>query len=828
MSNIEIGIDLGTTNSEIAILNNGKIEIVKNTYGDEFTPSVFGINKGKNEEVGKKPYQRYFKDATTEEIKNNKPEIKRLMGTRDSVYFPRIEKSYNAEEISAKILNSLKQDALRKNDKLNTSAAVITIPAHFSTIQAEATKRAGLLAGFKYVVLLQEPIAAAISYGFGKNINENWLVYDLGGGTFDSALISSKDGNLKVLSHNGDNFLGGKDIDALIVDKIIIPILADKYDIEDFNRANAKYSVEFSELKYAAEQAKIQLSSLSEANIEIDISIGENEIYENIQISREQLHDVLSGLINQTISLCQQTITDAGIKPEAVNKIILVGGPTQLPFIKSDLETVLKIPVDTSSDPLTAVARGACIYATSQVISQGISEDIHLEDSTYELKLNYDSLTSDEDELITGIVPKLKEAAEDYYIQIQSQDNTFNTGKIKLKDGKFVTNVVVKPNCLNSYWVYLFDKNGNTLNISTDEFSITHGLTVSGAPIPHSIGVGISEKDWSSYNFKQSYEIFFPKNSILPLEKTISFKTAQTIRAGEESNCLPITVYEGENKNPEHNIFICEISLTGKDIDMDLYEGSQIDVTIKVDESRTVSLEAYIPILDKAINARATIYDEEITVDKLQENVSKEIDKIKKIESYCSYEEKEKIYSEIQDIKTSLNNAKSDEDEKRKTNIKIKKLQAEVDKLEEVKNDDGLKEDFYNLLKSVEDAIESIREDDRKAEFQKRYEAVKTDGEKAIENNNMLLLNKINEQLDSIVKAIIISDDYTWLYWLNNLAKNNEVLQHQESQKIINEGMSAFKAGNMSKVKECVRTLWSFLPDNEQEELQSKIAGITH
>ena len=99
MSNIEIGIDLGTTNSEVAILNNGQIEIVKNTYGDEFTPSVFGINKAKDEEVGKKPYQRYFKDATPDEIKNNKPEVKRLMGTSDSVYFPRIDKSYNAEEI---------------------------------------------------------------------------------------------------------------------------------------------------------------------------------------------------------------------------------------------------------------------------------------------------------------------------------------------------------------------------------------------------------------------------------------------------------------------------------------------------------------------------------------------------------------------------------------------------------------------------------------------------------------------------------------------------------------------------------------------------------
>lgn len=828
MNNIEIGIDLGTTNSEVAILNNGQIEIVKNTYGDEFTPSVFGINKAKDEEVGKKPYQRYFKDATPDEIKNNKPEVKRLMGTSDSVYFPRIDKSYNAEEISSKILNSLKQEALRKNDKLNTSAAVITIPAHFSTIQAEATKRAGLLAGFKYVVLLQEPIAAAISYGFGKNINENWLVYDLGGGTFDAALISSKDGNLKVLSHNGDNFLGGKDIDSKIVDEIIVPELCKKYDLTNFNRANSQYSVEFAKLKYAAEQAKIQLSSLNEVNIEVDISIDDKEIYENILITRDSLHQILSDIIKRTISLCEQTISDAGIKSESVSKIILVGGPTQLPFIKSDLESSMNISVDTSSDPLTAVARGACIFATSQAIPQELNEEKKIDESTYEIKLNYDSLTCEEDELITGIVPSLKDSVDDYFIQIQSQDNTFNTGKIKLKDGKFVTNVVIKPNCLNSYWLYLFDKDGNTLDISTDEFSITHGLTVSGAPIPHSIGVGVSVKDWSSYNFKQSYEIFFEKNSILPLEKTVSYKTTKTVKAGEELNCLPITVYEGENKVPEHNIFICEIALTGEDLDIDLYEGSQVDITIKVDESRTVTLEAYIPIIDKAFNARATIFDEDISVDKMHEDVNKEIDKIRKIESYCSYEEKEQIYNEVQNIQTALENSEHDEDEKRKTNIRIKKLQAEVDKLEELKNEDGLKNEFISLSESVREAINHIEDNERKTEFQKRYEAVKSDGEKAIENNNMLLLSKINEQLNGIMGAIVISDDYTWLYWLNNLSKNNDVLQHPESEQIIKDGIIAFKSGNMNKVKECVRTLWSFLPDKDQEEIQSKIAGITH
>ncbi len=263
------------------------------------------------------------------------------------------------------------------------------------------------------------------------------------------------------------------------------------------------------------------MSSLNEVNIEVDINIENKEIYENILITRNDLHNILSDLIKRTISLCEQTISDAGIKTESVNKIILVGGPTQLPFIKSELESSMSILVDTSSDPLTAVARGACIFATSQAIPSEFNELKAINDSTYDIKLNYDSLTCEEDELITGIIPSLKDATEDYFIQIQSQDNTFNTGKIKLKDGKFVTNVVVKPNCLNSYWLYLFDNIGNTLDVSTDEFSITHGLTVAGAPIPHSIGVGVSIKDWSSYNFKQGYEVFFDKNSILPLEKTV-------------------------------------------------------------------------------------------------------------------------------------------------------------------------------------------------------------------------------------------------------------------------------------------------------------------
>lgn len=197
--NIQIGIDLGTTNSEVAINNNNKIEVIERAGGVKYIPSVFGYDKSKNKVVGQKAYQNLYL-GQKDDFENYKAEIKRVIGTSESTYFKRAELKMTPEEISAEILKSLKEDILRKYPDFDTTTAVITVPAAFSGIQSEATKRAGNLAGFDYVVLLQEPIAAAIAYGFGNSKNEKWLVYDLGGGTFDISLVSIKDGNLTVLA----------------------------------------------------------------------------------------------------------------------------------------------------------------------------------------------------------------------------------------------------------------------------------------------------------------------------------------------------------------------------------------------------------------------------------------------------------------------------------------------------------------------------------------------------------------------------------------------------------------------------------------------------
>ncbi|MFH1863171.1 MAG: Hsp70 family protein, partial [bacterium] len=481
--NIKIGIDLGTTNSEVAVSKGGTVEIVKNIFGDEYTPSVFGVDKAGNKVVGKKAYERLFKDSSPEEFKNNKAEVKRLMGTSDTVHFERLGKDMTAEEISAEILKSLKEDVVRKHPGFDTRAAVITIPAYFSALQAEATKRAGTLAGFEHVVLLQEPIAAAISYGFMNAKDENWLVYDLGGGTFDVALISSKEGSLSVLGQNGDNFLGGKDFDNLIVDKVIVPKLLEGFNLSDFDRNNPEYRSVFAKLKYYAEQAKVYLSQYDSYTIEVE-NIGTDtdgkEIYTTVEISRSEFEELIRPLVDRTINLASKTIVESGIKPASVHKVILVGGPTQIPYIRQRLEQKLQIEIDTSADPLTAVARGACIFATSQRIPQELSsKDKPAEAGTKTLTLYYDSLTSEDEESVSGVVNELKDSDEEYYIQIQSDSGHYGGTKLKLNKGKFFDTVTIEPQKENLFWIYLFDKQGNAVPMDPDSFSITHGLSVS-------------------------------------------------------------------------------------------------------------------------------------------------------------------------------------------------------------------------------------------------------------------------------------------------------------------------------------------------------------
>lgn len=829
---ITIGIDLGTTNSEVAISRDGKTEIIKNAQQDEYTPSVFGIDKAKNKVVGRKAYERLYKSTSEEEFNNYKAEVKRLMGTEKKVSFERIKTKMLPEEIAGEILKSQREDISRKYPDFSTLAAVITVPAHFSILQAEATKRAGYLAGFKYVVLLQEPIAAAMAYGFDNTANQNWLVYDLGGGTFDVALISSKDGLLTVLGHNGNNFLGGKDFDWLVVEEIIKPVIIDKFNLSEFDRSNTKYQIIFSKLKSLAETAKIELSQFDKTTIEVD-EIGKdddgNDIYASIDLTRKEFENLIQPAVEETIKLSEKTLKESRVTPTSVDRVVLVGGPTQIPFIKKALENNFKIEIDISVDPLTVVAKGACIFGLSQRVPIEFTQDSEKSKGLVQkITLNYDPMTSEDEQTVTGRVEDLKGVDEEYHIQIQSDSGYYTSAKISLKNGNFYDEISIEKGKDNLYWLYLFDSKGNEIPIEPDSFKITHGLSVAGSPIPHSIGVIYAKKEFDSgFQLTEVCDVYFEKNSVPPLDETRFYKTLRKLVKGKD-NQLPIKVYEGESKIPDRNEIITTLVVDGKKLPYDLPENTSIEIRIIVDESRSVSIEAFIPSVDLTLPARADTYGKSADTKKLVQDLIVQKERLKKIETNVEKTEYEQLEKSLNTVLSNIKNADTDEDDKKKAERDLKELKKELDEIEQDKKMPQLKEEFESGLDSARSVGGDLGDEDEKVKVMDQLDILQKEGEKAIAKDDKVILIRVNTQIKEVTFRCIFMDPAAWVWQLNEIKdKREELTNKDKGEKLIEEADKAVENSNFEELKRCVRGLLEILPEDTQDEITSNMSGIT-
>lgn len=826
---IQIGIDLGTTNSSVAVNINGAIEIIKKPGGVGYTPSVFGFNKSLNKVVGQKAYEYLYKYGSKNETANFKSEIKRLMGTPETVFFERTGTSMTPEEISSEILMSLKEDILKKYPDFATIAAVITIPAAFSVLQSEATKKAGNLAGFKHIVLLQEPIAAASSYGFRNSENENWLVYDLGGGTFDIALISCADGILSVLGHRGDNFLGGKNIDWDIVDAIITPKIIKKYSLADFTRKNPKFRNVFSILKYNAEYAKIELSQYEKTTIDIE-NIGEddngNEIALSIELSRHELEDIIKPIIDRTIELAKTTLKETGIKNSSIKKIILVGGPTQMPYVKKRLESELKIKTDPSMDPLTVVAHGACVFGMSKEIPRECLPSKPAEAGVHSIGLNHSQMTSETEEPVTGIIEGLDEYKQ-FYIQIQSERGTFSGPKTKINKGRFYYPVTIEPNRQNKFWVYVFDQNGDSVKISPDSFTITHGLTVSGAPIPHSIRVVAATMDPHSNIMRDTCDTIFEKGSILPLQKTLyDYKTSKILKKGEDST-LDVRIVEGESEIPDRNTFLCKTGIRGSDLPHDIPQGTSVELTVEYNESREISVTAYVPLIDMKWDVRTTQKDEKIDTEAVSHEFEAQWQRINDTTEYCSEQERERVEEIANSVKRGISNSDADEDEKRRAYKQLKDLKIMLDKIEEEKTMPKLVSEHNSKIENLQTLIEQYTNPNQKTEIKSRFNGLKSDGQQAIKNENKILLARINEQIDALGSTILFSNlDYcaAYLKHIVDIGNGGRFINKRDAQYYATKGFTAIDRRDINELHRCIHELRKLLSSNEHIRFNAGIA----
>ncbi len=385
-----LGIDLGTTNSAMAVIEGGEPKVLENAEGARTTPSIVAASKTGERLVGLVAKRQAVVNPT-----NTLSSIKRLIGRRwddaevqrdlkvmpfkiehagDGVKVAMGEKDYTPQEISAMVLQKLKADAeARLGEKI--TEAVITVPAYFDDAQRQATKDAGRIAGFDVKRIINEPTAAALAYGFNKKKDEKIAVYDLGGGTFDVSILEVSADTVEVKSTNGDTHLGGDDFDQKIIHWIF----------DEFRKEQgvdlSKDEMALQRVKEAAEKAKHELSTSMETEINLPfISQGAaGPLHLVKKFTRAQLENLVSDLVEKTMIPTQKALDDAGLKPADINEVILVGGMTRMPMVQAAVEKFFGKKPNVSVNPDEVVAIGAAVQAG---VLQGEVKDVLLLDVT--------------------------------------------------------------------------------------------------------------------------------------------------------------------------------------------------------------------------------------------------------------------------------------------------------------------------------------------------------------------------------------------------------------------------------------------------------------
>jgi molecular chaperone DnaK len=812
---INLGIDLGTTNSAICYFDKGEVKLFKDPISWKDTlPSVVSFRKDRII-VGQKA-----KEYMEKSPQNTIGSFKRKMGTNETFKIKSLDKSISPIELSSYVLKELKTFIQDKNIPLDS--AVITIPASFDTIQSNATKKAGEMAGFKEIVLLQEPIAASLTYANSKiqNLeNTKWLVYDLGGGTFDVALLNIEDGEMKVLDHEGDNFLGGSDFDRLIVEEIIIPYLETNYDLKniknELQNSNGKYNKLYYRLLYLAEQVKIQLSTKTSADIEFEID--DEDIY--FTITRDEFEKIIKNNIVKTIEMIKKILVSNSLRNNDIDFILMIGGSTYIPFVRKYIEEVLQIKVLNDIDPTTAVAMGAAYYAGNK--KKNLSEQNPTKNNNkFKIKMAYEKSTQDDTEYVAV---RIDGNISDYYYKIIREDGGFDSG-LKALTNRISEDLPLVKDSYNFFKLSIYDKYNNI--IQTKNIEISQGkYTIAGQPLPEDICLEVDDYNQG----KTKLEVIFKKNTILPIKKYITKDINKTIKVGSNDNII-INLLEGDgNSIPEANKILGFIKISGKDIDRDILKGSDIELTFEISESRDLTVSAYISMTDQEFkeifnpkSRKVDVFDLSDDVNVISENINESLDFAKENNEYEKIETLYTLQSDIDKIKKEVNELSTNDTTDKRYQLEDKKREIAQNYFKTIKNEkiNKIKNEYLNLKPEVERLVAQFANYSEKEYFKEIIEKENI----YLNSNNISKVEELLEELEALKFQMhwkepdFIKGIFAWLIE-GEIRFNNE----SRANLLIGRGLKTLEQNNIEELSNITQELLSLLSREDKEKVENKI-----
>jgi molecular chaperone DnaK len=788
---IEYGIDLGTTNSGIARIENGVAQILEIDNSKSLPSAVL--------------YDRRGKVRVGISAKNNPDsylEMKRDMGKKKIDGDPDAKtpdgKAITPETLSSEVLKKL---AERVNDEVLKSV-VITVPALFQIGQIEATKRSAKMAGFEQIEILQEPVAAATAFGM-QNIGSTgkWVVFDFGGGTFDSSLLEVEEGLMKVLASEGDNMLGGGDLDRAIINNLMLPKLKEEYNIDGLDEKNRKTFD--TSLKLAADLIKIETSMSGECDFATSLmqfredADGKEIDFEYI-FKQEEVHKLCIPYFQKAIDCVKTLLKRKQLTIDDIDELILVGGPTQISSFRKMIEEQLKTP-NTSVDPMSGIAIGASIFASNikneiknhgdKIGEEGPDKDDDVQ--VEELMLEYEANTVLDKEPVSILKKNQKKKL---FAILEKSDGSFKTPKQELDD-VFLCNLTEG---INNFKIQVFDENSDLVNCNISEFNIVHGIGNPETSLSNYIGIEIFDKKRKRHIFRflQGLKIDNPLPAVGLSKPSGELYTGNQVRPGVEDDKITIKLYQA-NGNAEgtrsklNKYSGLKFVISGNDVPKLIPENSVIYITVNIDHSQNVSFTAEFPDLDVVINLPDVLIESQRNTSSEEvEDLLEEANKI--IENLSS---SFPIPDSLEDLKNKRDFIKKDwEDnnlaEQTFNNLKelVLKLDKKLDDLEWPKLEENIRKSLQDLETLVNECVEKKLKgyeqdksdlDSFKTNFEQLKPLENLDlGQSLLDNingKNYQIMDRHAGKEQTIAYIRSINNDFNSIKWKNTSQAKSEV-----------------------------------------------------
>jgi len=807
---IDYGIDLGTTNSAIARMEYGEAIVKKSLDLQKDTiPSCVMFTKKGAVEIGDRAISQLGVDRRQEfqnpaYSSNVFIEFKRTMGTDKSYSSSHMKRTYNSEELSSEVLKKLKEPISDES----ISALVVTVPAKFGANQKEATRKAAELAGFKQIELLSEPVAASYAYGLNSKIkNGFWVVFDFGGGTFDAALIKLEEGVFKVISTEGDNYLGGKNLDFAIIDEILLPYFKDNYNIEAIVSDDEKLVKFRSQFKDKAEQLKIALSSKQQEELfsQLGENFGEDDdgtpFEFDLTITREELNRVQQPFFQRAVDITKDLLKNNNLNGNQIDALILVGGPTLTPIMRQMLKDQITENIDFSVDPMTVVAKGAALYASTLNITvddEPVAEDAKI----VSLEINYEASTVETDSLINiKIKSEAALAGKKAFAVVSRKDGGWSSSKSELKQKPTLFELSLKEG-INHFEVKLTDETGNHLVCTPNEFTIRcilEGATGvgQGATLPFHWGIEIKNRKTDRMEFVPLKGL--EKDRELTSKGLVGvyngLKTVSAIRPGVKDDFLRIPIYQGtsnaKGSRAIYNEHVFDLEISGEDLPALLPAGSTFDLTVHLDRNESVSGKVYFHKLDFQ-------YDFNIDKDhriailpayKIESELNDGMSIIEDIaESNVDFDmvELENLKKSLFELQEYFEKGRNDSDRRKEVFDKLREIMIKVDNLDKGTIWDRLEKDILEKLQKLEVANNEMGT----AETKRVFELVKGKSDQVLRSKDQDLAREYLEQLEQLYMAVTLI--YQLVGRFRYLDRNFSSVNWTDTNKarhLINEGL---------------------------------------